>query len=698
MDDPNYGFAQAQQSDPLFRVRQIGLTHAIENINAIDAIKAEIFRGAGNIEISANGIGKSGSQGLTGITFEGIDNEQRQAIRELARINEVNLTTHSTFQVGNLSGLGQRGFSEQQRKNGIDEIKKAIDFSAEAANGGSVVVHTNEFPRAIGISQDEGGFLGGKYEFEAFEGEAKEAQYYLVNKKSGDIIKSVKADEVVFRPKFEYEADGVTRRYLKDENDNPIYDDVIKLDLIEQYKSEHPESINLDENQIWDRVDVKRKEDAKVFVFAEDNGNILTERIDFTAFKEEKKKQGIKDNAKIVQDFFKEQMYGQIQQSLGQSRQIEQQYKQGLRTYQEVQSELKQLLELKKELSEQQWKAIAQTTAEKYVGRRTKDIDDPLDVLRAVMSDAEKGMLYGREAGTSGRKQAREILRQINEAQIIGDYALEKTKKSIAELGIYAIQQTEWMKHNRPSDKVKPITITLENIYPEQGFGAHPQELKKIVEIGREALKEELMKKQNRSESEAKKLAEQTVKITLDTGHLNIWRKFFKAKDGESKEDTDARFKEWFTKEVEDLAKGGYIGNMHIADNLGWDDSHLAAGQGNAPIRRVLEILNKYGYSDVVTSEGGFGRGPSGEFGLQQTWKMAGASQFSTYGGRTMGDEAWTSPSLGGSNRMYGIMEGYGGSPSDSGYFRDITRPQFIFKGYAPDSEDWRPWSGTGME
>ena len=273
--------------------------------------------------------------------------------------------------------------------------------------------------------------------------------------------------------------------------------------------------------------------------------------------------------------------------------------------------------------------------------------------------------------------------------------------KSIVELGRYAIQQTDHARATRKHDKIKQIAITLENIFPESGYGSHPEELAKIVKTGRKELQKNLIKMDGYSESEAEQLAKDTVKITLDTGHLNIWRKFFKAKKGESKAKTDSRFKDWYTEQVEKLAKDGLIGNAHIADNLGWDDAHLAAGTGNTPVREVMEILKKHGYDDVVTSEGGFDRGPSGEFGLQSTWHMAGATAFKPgggYHGRPAGDDSWLNPNGG---ALHNVMEGYHGAPNSAdggGYLTQISKPTFMFKGYAPDNEDWRPWSGSGME
>ena len=699
------GFENANKGDPLFSVKQIGTTHAITEGNALTQLKAEIFRGAGNIEMSANGYGRPG-QGLGKMTFEAIDPLQRQAIAELARINEVNITTHATFQAGNLSGFNpQSGFSQQYRKSNIDEIKKAIDFSAEAANGGSVVVHTGEFPRPIGVDKSEGGYKNGKYEFESFADEEKEAQFYLVNEKTGDIIKSVKSNEVIVRPIYRDDGNG-QEEILRDENNRPMYDDVFREDIIIRYRQKHqiPEN-EKDDNAIWQSLSEDQRKEAhiKIFDYDPQTGNIKTKPITFEEYKEEEYAKG-KDLKGVIKGFFKEQMQGQIQNALGSARQFEQEYKRGLDEIKEAKESYQAAKKLKDNWNgtDQQWRESVFTQMNiplSKVKNANGELADPLELFSDQARQAERKVLYGRETGISGRKQAKELLRQINEAQTIDEYAIKNSINTMVELGKYAIKQTESARHDRKHDTIKQIALTLENIFPENGYGSHPEELAELVKKGRKALRENLVEAEGMSNSEAKELADDTLKITLDTGHLNIWRKYFKAKEGESKAKTDKRFKEWYTQQVDKLAEEGLIGNMHIADNLGWDDAHLAAGTGNAPVREVMEILKKHGYDDVVTSEGGFDRGPSGEFGLQSTWHMAGATAFKagSYAGQPGGDEAWLNPNGG---ALYNVMEGYHGAPGgdQGGYSTQIQKPNFVFKGYAPDSEDWRPWSGSGME
>ena len=113
----------------------------------VQGLQSKIRMGAGNIEIQFPGAGRGSRQAPTPEMF---GREQREAIKEMAKVSEVKLTTHATWQIMGLSGADQQGnFSKEQRKMAIDEIKRAIEFARDTALGGSVVVHTGEFARPI---------------------------------------------------------------------------------------------------------------------------------------------------------------------------------------------------------------------------------------------------------------------------------------------------------------------------------------------------------------------------------------------------------------------------------------------------------------------------------------------------------------------------------------------------------------------
>ena len=72
------------------------------------------------------------------------------------------------------------------------------------------------------------------------------------------------------------------------------------------------------------------------------------------------------------------------------------------------------------------------------------------------------------------------------------------------------------------------------------------------------------------------------LKLTLDTGHANI--------GGRRALDFIEKF-------------GSRIGHLHISDNLGARDDHLAVGSGVIDFLKIIGALKKLGYDDTATLE-----------------------------------------------------------------------------------------------
>jgi hypothetical protein len=128
------------------------------------------------------------------------------------------------------------------------------------------------------------------------------------------------------------------------------------------------------------------------------------------------------------------------------------------------------------------------------------------------------------------------------------------------------------------------------------------------------------------------------------------------------------------------LAKEKMIGNVHLADNYGYQDDHLSPGEGNTPIREAAAILRKYGYDKAWTVEPGADASTdvADFYGLMKTWRYFGSS-------------------------VYGLGEGGGmGAPQQWGniqqsYFGHNQPPYFIFGSYSPSNE-WTLFSGVPLE
>ena len=105
------------------------------------------------------------------------------------------------------------------------------------------------------------------------------------------------------------------------------------------------------------------------------------------------------------------------------------------------------------------------------------------------------------------------------------------------------------------------VAICLENMFPRNCLGVEPDDFKEIFETF------------------------PALKMTLDTGHANI---------------DDRRGRRLKTM-VEQF--GRRIGHLHISDNNGRMDDHLAVGQGTINFADLVRRLKKEGFDDTVTLE-----------------------------------------------------------------------------------------------
>ncbi|NDB30100.1 hypothetical protein EB151_11195, partial [archaeon] len=103
--------------------------------------------GVNNIELGFTGIGKGSSQSPTPGS---VGMAERQAIKEVAKINDVNIASvHAPMSIQGLAGYDQRSFNENKRAQDVEEVKRSINFAGDVSNGGAIVVHTGEFPYSI---------------------------------------------------------------------------------------------------------------------------------------------------------------------------------------------------------------------------------------------------------------------------------------------------------------------------------------------------------------------------------------------------------------------------------------------------------------------------------------------------------------------------------------------------------------------
>jgi hypothetical protein len=652
------------QATPEYSLRKIGSSRWIhgQSTDPVRAVMGDIRAGAGHIELTAPGAGRGG-QGNP--TFEEIDQEQRQVIRDIQKAIDVSVSTHATPSVWGVSGFDPQSnrFSEQKRYNDQAEIQKAIDFAAESTFGGSVVMHTGEFQRPMYNLPGHEGL------FESHKGEREDSSYLIVDTDNKVLVSSVQEDKTIWLPVKRRDEDG-NIKYVKSEDGD--YVDPISHERVPEYEFlENSKDIKFEELSFEQFVDRQIKENPS---------NI----------KEYLKKMGLDPSnldpnnvfvkEAVAKEFYKEQQQAQISHQLMNARVYLENYTEGMRSRSKILEKLNFYKKLKEDLSPEEFAQYKKPQGYRGVDDPPENVD-PIKFYQDQLSENDRLLAMGREANISAQRQIHQEQERLKKAKTFREFSLEKSTESFAELGMYAYDKTQSMKQSfkdsKHKDRAKPIYLTLENIYPEQGYGANVDELIDIVKRTRGRLKEKFVEERGMNEQKAKKAAEDHIKATFDTGHFNMWRRFFKHKPGESDEDYDKRFKKWYLEQVEKLAKEGIIGNVHIADNYGYHDAHLAPGLGNTPVRDVMKILKKHGYEDEFAVEGGFNQGRTG---FHEAWKHTGASIYSSISGD------WTDV---GASSFDTVHDHYMGRPQ---------RPYFMFGDYVPDKEGWKPWSGTTME
>ena len=148
-------------------------------------------------------------------------------------------------------------------------------------------------------------------------------------------------------------------------------------------------------------------------------------------------------------------------------------------------------------------------------------------------------------------------------------FAMGKAADTFSNL---ALKSYKKFKDNAP-------VIAVENMYQGMGF-SRSKDLKKLVEKSREEFAKKLVKEKGFSKGKAEQIAEKQLGVTWDVGHLNMLKK-----TGFSEKDLVEE-----TKKIAPLVK-----HVHLTDNFGYSDSHLAPGMGNVPFKKILKELEKTG-------------------------------------------------------------------------------------------------------
>lgn len=563
-----------------------GSTHPAKD--QLVELKSKVFAGVAHAELGFAGAGK-GNRTQGGITPEMFGKEEREAMRQMAKVNEVGLTTHATIGAQGFAGLTEQGFREEAAEQTLHEVERAVDFAADVAGGGPVVVHTTEFPRPI--------FEAGK-EFEGYPGEEKKAPIYLADRETGQILPLKRDTRVAVPDNNDWKnptrnEDGTVK--WKTETLNNLYQDFVgkngKKNFADFYKGFMQKELDLNRGE-------------------EHRWRISAQQLDERRGSLEKMKRFVEEapNKEYAKKLVADRMGGMAQMSP------------------------EQIMELEKN----------------PVGFMDRQIDvlkkesDSLDLISRS---------YGARYHESGE--------QIKRIAPIEEVGLQKSAENLARAAIFAYDR------EKSQNLDKPLFIAPENIFPEGGYGSHPQELKNIIIKSREAMVDKLVKERHMGEEEAESIAKEHIKATFDIGHANTWKKFFKGSDEE--------FKDWLNDQTKELARDGIIGHVHLSDNFGYYDEHVTPGEGNAPIKEFVREMQSEGYKGPMIVEAG-GQPAGYEWrAITGAWRALNSPIYRI----DTTSMSWTD------------IEG--------SYFGRTGGPNYVVGDYAP-SKDWTLWSETQLE
>lgn len=153
----------------------------------------------------------------------------------------------------------------------------------------------------------------------------------------------------------------------------------------------------------------------------------------------------------------------------------------------------------------------------------------------------------------------------------VGEFSRENTVKTISEVMMKAYNK---FKEDAPM-------LAVENFWPNTPMSS-AKELKQAVDDARKLFTEQLIKEKGLHKDKAEQVAEKLIAATWDIGHIyNLRKAGYEGKELE-KEVIEQ------TKHIAPVTR-----HVHVTDNFGFHDSHLAPGMGQVPVAQIMKELDK---------------------------------------------------------------------------------------------------------
>lgn len=616
----------------------------------LQALNARIKEGAGRIELQFPGTGKGSSQTPTP---ESYGRQERRAMKDLAKINKVETMVHASFRMTGLAGLSERGFSDMEAENNMKELKKAIEFAAEATTGGAVVMHMGEFSRDMGVFSNEGfSQFPIEAEKEGFQDKNKRNRiHHVVDDRNGRIIASFNEAQEFFEPEFETAASKgiVGKKDSRGRTLNPndfvdiegnYLDPAKPEDMFNRLVKYNPEQSSFGTKKVtWDEIENRAKEWNQAH-----------------------------PDQKLTAAQYKarEEILNQALTARANSVYSSSQYEDLYKAEQKLSSALKSYEVIEKEMPlEEQWKIMRQKPLPgiSNLGLTEEEYTKPTELIKSTLKEVQNKIKVTHQQSADADAKYQEYKSAAEHIKPIEEVGLERSTENLARAGIFAMNETQRWKPD------KPVYIAPENVWTGL-FGSHPAELIKLVKGSREKMSAMLQEQKKLDKATADAVAKKHIKSTFDIGHINNFKQYWKPDDPNiSAAQRDKEFKKLVMKWTKEMIKEDIIGHVHVSDNFGYDDEHLTPGEGNSPIKEFLQEIHDSGATDDIIVE-------TGSFnpltGMTDTWQWFDSPIYSAGPSRNFSSIK---------DRHFGMQ----------------APPFYVVGGYAP-SNDWRLWSEVPFE
>lgn len=691
--DRSYGHSTPTDnstSDVGVSMGDIGFSIGLGPVPNVQAVGAKLRAGSKTMEIAFMGAGKGSGQQQTP---EYYGKKQREALLEMSKANQTDFTTHAAVGISGLAGMDQQGnFTKTNKSFALNEIKRAIEFAGDVAQGGPTVVHTGEFQRPLADADwnEKGPYKG---RFKMYEDEAEQASFKVVDARSGNVIQEAKKNRKVARPIWKrYEkGDEYWDEYGGNEYKDAAGNEVKPGDYIDYEgnkldpamrapKFDKDKGVFLVKQMEWNDLVEEAKDMTKR---AKDDynkwksGQMSDEQFQKSIWRVRFLKEGISEKNIEVKP---EEAYiiATLETNAANSRGWAYYYSGDFESHVDAIKKLKKAREFYKKMEEatdedEKWKMKVQ--ADSLAGGLVPtEAKFKSEIIDQAIKSREGHIAHAREGAASQFAQAEESYETMRHVESAESYAKKEAYDSYANAGIFAMEQSNKLSKVKKLDK--PLSISMENLFPES-YGAHPDEITNLVQGSRKRMIN-LLKSRGYSEEEAKKEAKDHINATIDAGHMNMWRKYWQG-DKNSIEENDKDFNDWMIKKMDQMYQDGIIGHIHLTDNYGYQDDHLAPGEGNTPIKEIVENLKKKGYKGKIIVEPGadWSTDNSGFHSVMKTWRLFGSPVYGAAGSVPAGPRNW--------------------GQVQYGFFGQNQPPYFTFGGYSP-SEEWTLWSGVPLE